>query len=151
VRFDEIPSAVAEGKVAAGVLIHEGQLTYVGAGLEKVLDLGAWWGKETGLPVPLGGNAVRRDLAPELVAQIARVLERSIRFALDHRSEALDYALQFGRGMSRELGDKFVGMYVNRWTLDAGPDGRRAIQLLLDRAFDARLIPARVRVELLPA
>jgi len=150
VRFDEIPAAVAEGKVAAGVLIHEGQLTFAGAGLEKVLDLGAWWAKETSLPVPLGGNAVRRELAPEHVAQIARVLERSIRYALDHRSEALDYALQFGRGMSRELGDKFVGMYVNRWTLEAGPDGRRALQLLLDRAFDARLIPARMPVELVP-
>jgi 1,4-dihydroxy-6-naphthoate synthase len=151
VRFDEIPAAVAAGKVQAGVLIHEGQLTFAGAGLEKVLDLGSWWGKETGLPVPLGGNAVRRDLAPELIARIARVLERSIRFALDHRAEALDYALQFGRGMSRELGDKFVGMYVNRWTLEAGADGRRALQLLLDRAAHARLIPARVPVELLPA
>ena len=150
VRFDEIPSAVAEGKVEAGVLIHEGQLTYAGAGLEKVLDLGAWWAKETGLPVPLGGNAVRCDLAPERVAQIARVLERSIRYALDHRAEALEYAMQFGRGMTRELGDKFVGMYVNRWTLEAGADGRRALQLLLDRAADARLIPARMPVELVP-
>ncbi len=150
VRFDEIPAAVAAGKVEAGVLIHEGQLTFAGAGLEKVLDLGAWWGKDTGLPVPLGGNAVRRELAPELIGQVARVLERSIRFALDHRAEALDYALEFGRGMSRELGDRFVGMYVNRWTLDAGPDGRRALQLLLDRAADARLIPARVSVELVP-
>jgi len=151
VRFDEIPAAVAEGKIEAGVLIHEGQLTFAGAGLEKVLDLGAWWGKDTGLPVPLGGNAVRRDLAPELIAQIARVLERSIRFALDHRAEALDYALQFGRGMTRELGDKFVGMYVNRWTLEAGADGRRALQHLLDRAFEAQLIPAPVSVELVPA
>lgn len=150
VRFDEIPGAVAAGRAEAGVLIHEGQLTFAAAGLEKIADLGAWWGKETGLPVPLGGNAVRRDLKPELIARIARVLERSIRYALDHRAEALDYALQFGRGMSVELGDKFVGMYVNRWTLEAGEGGRRAIQLLLNRAFEARLIPARVAVELLP-
>jgi len=151
VRFDEIPAAVAAGKVEAGVLIHEGQLTFASSGLERIVDLGAWWGKETGLPVPLGGNAVRRDLEPELVARIARVLEQSIRYALDHRAEALDYALQFGRGLPAELGDKFVGMYVNRWTLEAGEDGRRAIQLLLDRAAAARLIPTRVSVELLPA
>src|SRR3990170_4834912 len=106
--------------------------------------------KETSLPVPLGGNAVRRELAPERVVQVARVLERSIRFALDHRAEALEYAMQFGRGMSRELGDKFVGMYVNRWTLEAGADGRRALQLLLDRAAAARLIPAPVPIELVP-
>jgi len=150
VRFDEIPAAVSGGKTDAGVLIHEGQLTYGETGLEKLMDLGEWWGKETGLPVPLGGNAVRRDLAPEMVARIAAVLERSIRFALDHRAEALDYALQFGRGMSKELGDRFVGMYVNALTLDAGDRGRRAIQLLFDRAFEAKLVPARVAVELAP-
>ena len=151
VRFDEIPAAVAQGQVDAGLLIHEGQLTFAGAGLEKVVDLGAWWSDETGLPVPLGGNAVRRDLAPELVACIAAVLERSIRYALEHRAEALEYALQFGRGLSPELGDKFVGMYVNQWTLDCGQRGRQAIQLLLDRAFEARLIPDRVPVELVPS
>ena len=100
--------------------------------------------------MPLGGNAVRRDLSADLVARIAAVLRRSIQYALDHRPQALAYALGFGRGLSPELADRFVGMYVNQWTLDAGPDGQRAIQLLLDRAFDARLIPARVPLELLP-
>ncbi|MFQ5724080.1 MAG: MqnA/MqnD/SBP family protein, partial [Terriglobia bacterium] len=144
-------AAVAEKRADAGVLIHEGQLTFAAAGLEKVFDLGAWWKAETGLPVPLGGNAVRRDLSTDLVARIATVLRRSIQYALDHRPEALAYALEFGRGLSRELGDRFVGMYVNRWTLDAGADGQRALQLLLDRAADARLIPTRVPIALVPA
>jgi 1,4-dihydroxy-6-naphthoate synthase len=151
VRFDEIPAAVARGQADAGLLIHEGQLSFGAAGLEKIMDLGEWWSRETGLPVPLGGNAVRRALGPELIARVAAVLERSIRYALDHRQEALPYALQFGRGVSAELGDRFVGMYVNQLTLDAGERGRRAIQLLLDRAFAACLIPARVAVELVPA
>ncbi|MFQ5778694.1 MAG: menaquinone biosynthesis family protein [Terriglobia bacterium] len=149
--FDQIPAAVAEKQVDAGVLIHEGQLTFAASGLEKVLDLGAWWKQQTGLPVPLGGDAVRRDLSADLVARIATVLRRSIQYALDHRPQALAYALGFGRGLSPELADRFVGMYVNRWTLDAGPDGLRALQLLLDRAADANLIPARVPVEFRPA
>ncbi len=147
-QFDRIAAAVAAGEAEAGLLIHEGQLTYVGAGLHKVVDLGEWWKQQTGLPVPLGGNAIRRELEPELVGRIAAVLERSIRYALDHRPEALAHALQYGRGLSTELGDKFVGMYVNRWTLDCGPDGRRSIQLLLDRAHQAQLIPAAVQVEM---
>ena len=147
-QFDRIPAAVAAGEAEAGLLIHEGQLTYAGAGLHKVVDLGEWWKQQTGLPVPLGGNAIRRDLEPELIGRIAAVLERSIRYALDHRPEALAHALQYGRGLSTELGDKFVGMYVNRWTLDAGNDGRRSIQLLLDRAHQAQLIPAAVQVEM---
>lgn len=147
-QFDRIPAAVAAGEAEAGLLIHEGQLTYAGAGLHKVVDLGEWWKQQTGLPVPLGGNAIRRDLEPELTQRIAAVLERSIRYALDHRPEALAHALQYGRGLSTELGDKFVGMYVNRWTLDCGPDGRRSIQLLLDRAHQAQLIPAAVQVEM---
>ncbi|HSC78551.1 MAG TPA: MqnA/MqnD/SBP family protein [Candidatus Acidoferrales bacterium] len=151
VRFDEIPAAVGDGKVDAGLLIHEGQLTYAASGLAPVVDLGRWWKDETGLPVPLGGLAVRRALDPKLIEQISAAVTQSIRFALDHRADALDYALQWGRGVTTSLGDKFVGMYVNHWTLDAGPDGQRSIQLLLDRAADRRLIPARVPVELLPA
>ena len=115
-QFDRIPAAVTAGEAEAGLLIHEGQLTYAGAGLHKVVDLGEWWKQQTGLPVPLGGNAIRRDLEPELTQRIAAVLERSIRYALDHRPEALAHALQYGRGRSTELGDKFVGMYVHRWT-----------------------------------
>ncbi|MFQ5777101.1 MAG: menaquinone biosynthesis family protein [Terriglobia bacterium] len=151
VPFDRIPEAVARGQADAGLLIHEGQLTYADAGLEKLIDLGAWWSEQTGLPVPLGGNALRRGLAPELVPRITAALKASIRYALEHRQEALAHALQYGRGLSAELGDRFVGMYVNDLTLDCGEEGRRAIQLLLDRAFEARLIPARVPVELLPA
>ncbi|MCH6552953.1 MAG: ABC transporter substrate-binding protein [Acidobacteria bacterium] len=147
-QFDRIPAAVAAGEAEAGLLIHEGQLTYAGAGLHKVVDLGEWWKQQTGLPVPLGGNAIRRDLEPELTQRIAAVLERSIRYALDHRPEALAHALQYGRGLSTELGDKFVGMYVNRWTLDCGPDGRRSIQLLLDRAHQAQLIPEPAKIEI---
>ena len=147
-QFDRIPAAVAAGEAEAGLLIHEGQLTYAGAGLHKVVDLGEWWKQQTGLPVPLGGNAIRRDLEPELTQRIAAVLERSIRYALDHRPEALAHALQYGRGLSTELGDKFVGMYVNRWTLDWGPDGRRSIQLLLDRAHQAQLIPEPAKIEI---
>ncbi len=148
-QFDRIPAAVAAGETEAGLLIHEGQLTYAGAGLHKVVDLGEWWKQQTGLPVPLGGNAIRRDLEPELVRRIASVLERSIRYALDHRPEAVAHALQYGRGLSPELGDKFVGMYVNRWTLDCGPDGRRSIQLLLDRAHQAQLIPEPAEIEII--
>lgn len=150
VRFDQIPAAVAQGRVDAGLLIHEGQLTFAHAGLAPLVDLGAWWQQQTGLPVPLGGLALRRSLAPELVPRIAAAVGASVRYALAHRGEALAYALQFGRGLSRELGDKFVGMYVNQWTLDCGEKGRQAIEELLDRAFAARLIPERVRVELVP-
>jgi 1,4-dihydroxy-6-naphthoate synthase len=151
VRFDQIPTVVARGQVDAGLLIHEGQLTYTRAGLTPVVDLGAWWQQETGLPVPLGGLAVRRELDADLVGQIAAAVEASIRYALDHRADALAHALQFGRGLSRSTGDKFVGMYVNQWTLDCGLRGRRAIQLLLDRAHQAQIIPARVPVDLQPA
>jgi 1,4-dihydroxy-6-naphthoate synthase len=151
VPFDRIPEAVADGRADAGVLIHEGQLTYGDEGLRAVVDLGLWWKKETDLPVPLGGLAVRRQLAPDLIAGIAAAVLASIRFAFDHREDALEYALQFGRGLSTQLGDRFVGMYVNDWTLNCGEAGRRAIQLLLDRAADAGVIPERVSVDLLPA
>jgi len=151
VSFDDIPEAVARGQAEAGLLIHEGQLTFADSGLHPVIDLGAWWQEQTGLPVPLGGLAVRRGLEAERVRAIAAAVEASIRFALDHRDDALAYALQFGRGMSTALGDRFVGMYVNQLTLDCGARGRKSIQLLLDRAFEARLIPERVAVELHPA
>ncbi|MCI0402774.1 MAG: ABC transporter substrate-binding protein [Acidobacteria bacterium] len=151
VAFEEIPAAVADGQVDAGLLIHEGQLTYASSGLEPILDLGRWWKEETGLPVPLGGLAIRRSLELDVVRTAYDAVGASIRYALDHRDEALDYALEFGRGVPRELGDRFVGMYVNQWTLDAGPDGLRSIQLLLDRARAAALVPNPVVVDLIPA
>ena len=150
VPFDKIPEAVLRGEADAGLLIHEGQLTFAGQGLRKIVDLGEWWKQQTGLPVPLGGNAVRRDLDPELIRRIYVVLKRSIEFALEQRQDALEYALEFGRGLDPKLGDQFVGMYVNRWTLDCGDDGLRSIRLLLDRAHEAGLIPSPVSVELAP-
>jgi 1,4-dihydroxy-6-naphthoate synthase len=149
VPFDQIPQAIASGQADAGLLIHEGQLTFGESGLRPVVDLGAWWQEEHGLPVPLGGLAVRRGIEPQQVRAIAAAVEASIRYALEHRAEALAYALAYGRGMSAALGDRFVGMYVNELTLDAGERGLRSIQLLLDRAFEARLIPERVVVQLL--
>ena len=144
IRFDEIIPAVITGKVDAGLVIHEGQLFYGREGLKKVLDLGEWWGGETGLPLPLGGNVVRRDLGPEQVGQIAALIRESIGYALDHREEALEYALEFGRGLTAEEGDEFVGMYVNDRTLDYGEEGRKAVQVFLDRGFEAGLVPQRV-------
>jgi 1,4-dihydroxy-6-naphthoate synthase len=147
VPFDEIIDAVKAGRVDAGLLIHEGQLTYGSEGLHKVIDLGEWWYEETGLQLPLGGNAIRRDLGPELTAKVSRLLRESIRYALEHREEALAYAMQFARDLPEELADRFVGMYVNEVTLDYGEDGRRAVQLLLDRAFERGIIPSKVDVE----
>ena len=145
--FDTIIDRVKAGDVDAGLLIHEGQLTYGSEGLHKVLDLGEWWFGETGLQLPLGGNAIRKDLGPELTAKVSRLLHDSIKYALENREEALAYAMQFARDLPTELADRFVGMYVNEVTLDYGEDGRRAVQLLLDRAFDAGLIPNRVEAE----
>lgn len=148
--FDAIPGLVAEGRYEAGVLIHEGQLTYAQAGLHRVVDLGAWWAKETdGLPLPLGGNAIRRDLGEEAMDKIARILESSIRYSLAHRDEALAHAMKYGRGLDTQLADRFVQMYVNDRTLDYGDDGRRSVQLFLDRAAEQGLIPKRVVVEFL--
>lgn len=141
--FDEILPAVARGEVAAGLLIHEGQLTYGDEGLHNILDLGAWWAGETdGLPLPLGGNAIRRDLGPEMMARVSHLLRESIRYALENRDEALDYAMEFARDMEtrRGLADRFVGMYVNMRTLDYGEDGRAAVQLFLDKGFEAGII-----------
>jgi len=147
VPFDEIMEAVRDGKVDAGLIIHEGQLTYEAEGFHKVLDLGEWWSADTGLQLPLGGNAIRKDLGPELTAQVSRLLHDSIQYALDNREEALAYSMQFARDLPVSLADQFVGMYVNDVTLDYGADGRRAVQLLLDRAFEKGLIPTKVVAE----
>jgi 1,4-dihydroxy-6-naphthoate synthase len=145
--FDRIEAAVAEGRADAGLLIHEGQLTFAEAGLTLWADLGAWWLGDTGLPLPLGGNVVRRDLGDALIARINRDLRASIRYALENRAPALAHAGRYSRGLSEDRTDRFVGMYVNEWTVDWGPRGRAAVQLLLDRGADAGVIPYRVRVE----
>jgi 1,4-dihydroxy-6-naphthoate synthase len=145
--FDRIEEAVHAGDIDVGLLIHEGQLTYADDGLQLWTDLGEWWMAETGLPLPLGGNVVRRDLGPEVIAQISRDLRASIVYGLEHRAPALAHARQFNRGISDERTDTFVGMYVNEWTVDYGPRGRQAVQLLLDRAHEAGMIERRVIVE----
>ena len=148
--FDRILPAVKEGEVPAGLIIHEGQLTYAREGLHLVVDTGVWWKERTGLPLPLGGNAIRKDLGPDLVAKTSRLLKASIEYGLAHREAALDYALQFGRGLSRLEADTFVGMYVNDWTRSYGPRGMEAVQRLLDEAFAAGLIPRAVTAEFAP-
>ncbi|MGH7525186.1 MAG: menaquinone biosynthesis family protein [Gemmatimonadales bacterium] len=145
--FDRIEEAVHQGEVDVGLLIHEGQLTYADSGLHLWADLGAWWQEDAGLPLPLGGNAVRRDLGPEVTAQIARDLRASIVYALEHRAPALAHAKQFNRGIGDARTDEFVGMYVNQWTVDYGPRGRQAVRRLLDRGYEAGVIGDRVRVE----
>jgi 1,4-dihydroxy-6-naphthoate synthase len=147
IPFDRIEDAVHRGEVDVGLLIHEGQLTYGDSGLHLWADLGAWWQEDTNLPLPLGGNVVRRDLGPAVIAQIARDLRASIVYALEHRAPALAHARQFNRGIGEERTDTFVGMYVNQWTVDYGPRGRRAVQALLDRGHEAGLIPERVAVD----
>jgi 1,4-dihydroxy-6-naphthoate synthase len=147
IPFDRIEEAVHRGNVDVGLLIHEGQLTYADSGLHLWADLGAWWLKDTGLPLPLGGNAVRRDLGEPVIRQIARDLRASIVYALEHRAPALAHASRFNRGIGAERTDTFVGMYVNQWTVDYGPRGRAAVQQLLDRGHAAGLIPERVKVE----
>jgi 1,4-dihydroxy-6-naphthoate synthase len=151
VPFDRILDEVRQGRADVGLLIHEGQLTFSGQGLERILDLGAWWKRETGLPLPLGGNAVRRDLGPDLMARLTRLVRDSVRYGLDHRSDALDYALGFARGMDRQVADRFVSMWVNDLTLDCGERGRSAVQTLLDRAWEARIVPAPVHAEFVAA
>ncbi len=145
--FDEILPAVAEGRVEAGLLIHEGQLYYGEKGLHKVVDLGEWWHEQTGLPLPLGGNVVRRDLGEAMVTRVARLIKESIRYALEHREEALEYALRYARDLEPALADRFVGMYVNDWTIDYGPKGREAVRTLLGRAAEAGLVPGPVDVQ----
>ena len=140
--FDRIQEAVRAGEYEAGLLIHEGQLTFAEEGFTEVVDLGRWWKEETGLPLPLGGNVVRRDLGPERIGRISRALSRSIEYGLAHRGAALDHAMRYARGLPREKADRFVDMYVNAWTQGYGDAGRRAVQLLLDRAHAAGLTPA---------
>ena len=143
VPFDQIIPAILAGKYEAGLIIHEGQLTYSRSGLHKVLDMGKWWRDLTGLPLPLGGNAIKRSLGPELMASVCVALRDSIQYALDNRAEALEYAMQFARDLDVQSADKFVGMYVNERTLDYGPDGREAVAKLLDMGFEKGIIPHR--------
>jgi 1,4-dihydroxy-6-naphthoate synthase len=148
VPFDEIQQAVLDGKAEAGLLIHEGQLTYQDEGLRKIVDLGEWWAQRTGgLPLPLGGNIIRRDLGPQMIAKVSKMLHDSIAYALSHRAEAVEYALQFGRGLDRAKTDRFVGMYVNDLTLAYGERGRLGLERLMNDAFEQGLIPQRVPVE----
>ncbi len=147
IPFDEIIPAVAAGKYDAGLIIHEGQLTFQNQGLHLVTDLGVWWQNRTGLPLPLGGNVVRKDLGAATMKEVSRLIRQSIQYALDHRREALEYALKYARDMDVSLADKFVGMYVNDWTLDYGERGRAAIRKLLGEAHRAGIIPNPVAVE----
>jgi 1,4-dihydroxy-6-naphthoate synthase len=147
IPFDEIIAKVADGTYAAGLIIHEGQLTFQNQGLHLVVDLGVWWQEKTGLPLPLGGNVVRKDLGAATMEEISRLLKLSIQYGLEHRREALDYALKYARDMDVNLADKFVGMYVNEWTLDYGERGRAAVRRLLDEAHAAKIIPAPVAIE----
>jgi 5,8-dihydroxy-2-naphthoate synthase len=147
VPFDEIIPSVLQGKYEAGLIIHEGQLTYDRSGLHRIVDLGKWWLQMTGLPLPLGGNAIRRSLGRELISSVSSALRDSIQYALDHREEALAYAMQFARDLDPQMADRFVGMYVNQRTLDYGPDGKEAIRRLLDMGHRAGIIPMEPRVE----
>ncbi len=141
VMFDQIPAAVKNGEVDAGLIIHEAQLTYKKAGLSLVVDLANWWREKTDLPLPLGGNVVRRDLGTKAMQEVAALLKASIQYSLDHRAEAVEYALEFGRDLDRDLTDRFVGMYVNDWTLDYGERGRAAVRRLLAEGHAAGLVP----------
>jgi 1,4-dihydroxy-6-naphthoate synthase len=147
IPFDEIIPAVEAGRFEAGLIIHEGQLTFQNNGLHLVVDLGVWWQERTGLPLPLGGNVVRKDLGKETMEEVSRLIKLSIEYGLKHRKEALGHALQYARDMGEDLADRFVGMYVNDWTLDYGPRGREAIRKLLDEGHKAGIIPAPVAVE----
>ena len=147
IPFDEIIPAVASGKYEAGLIIHEGQLTFQNQGLHLVVDLGVWWQEKTGLPLPLGGNVVRKDLGLPVMKEVSRLIKESIKYGLDHRREALNYALKYARDMDVDLADKFVGMYVNDWTLDYGERGRAAIRKLLSEGHAAGVIPNPVEIE----
>jgi 1,4-dihydroxy-6-naphthoate synthase len=147
VAFDHIIPEVLEGRHEAGLIIHEGQLTYSKSGLHRIVDLGRWWRKITGLPLPLGGNAIRRNLGPELMSRVSAALRASIQYSLDHREEALSYAMQFARDLDPQLADEFVGMYVNQRTMDYGLDGREAIRRLLDMGHSAGIIPHAAKLD----
>jgi 1,4-dihydroxy-6-naphthoate synthase len=151
VPFDRILDAVRSGAADVGLIIHEGQLTFAGFGLAKVLDLGAWWKQETGLPLPLGGNAVRRDLGPDMMKRLTRLVRDSVRYSLEHRAEALDYAMSFARGMQTGIADRFVGMWVNEMTVESGERGRLAVQTFLDRGHAAGILPERAVVDFVEA
>jgi 1,4-dihydroxy-6-naphthoate synthase len=146
VPFDQIIPSVLEGKYEAGLIIHEGQLTYDRSGLHRIVDLGNWWSQTTGLPLPLGGNAIRRSLGRELISSVSTALRGSIQYALEHRDEALAYAMQFARDLDPQLADRFVGMYVNERTLDYGEDGKEAIRRLLDMGYRAGIVSVEPRV-----
>lgn len=145
--FDQIIPAVLAGEYEAGLIIHEGQLTYARDGLKKILDLGIWWREQTGLPLPLGGNAIRRSLGPEVQHIVTEAVRESIQHALDHREEALEYAMQFARDLDTSLANRFVGMYVNERTLDYGKDGQIAIRRLLDMGYERGIIPLKAKVD----
>ena len=147
VLFDQILDAVLSGRVDAGLIIHEGQVTYQSQGLHKVVDLGEWWKGETGLPLPLGGNVIRKDLGPDLMRRVSRLLHESIRYGLAHRADALAHAMQYGRDLDASLADRFVGMYVNHWTLDYGEPGRQAVRLLLRRGHERGILPVPIEPE----
>ena len=147
--FDKIMDAVKNEVVEAGLLIHEGQLLFPQLGMHRVVDLGVWWHEQTGLPLPLGGNAVRRALGPALGLQIAKTIKDSVEYGLEHREEALNYAMQFARDMETDIADKFVGMYVNRWTLGYGERGKQAVRALIERGTAAGLLPGPPDVEFL--
>ncbi|MDP9268709.1 MAG: ABC transporter substrate-binding protein [Acidobacteriota bacterium] len=147
VPFDQIMAQVEAGKYEAGLIIHEGQIMYDRHGLHKIVDLGKWWRDKTGLPLPLGGNAIRRSLGAETIPRVAKALKDSIQYGLDHREEALEYAMQFARDLDRSLANRFVSMYVNERTVDYGEEGRRAIRLLLEEGHKAKIIPTKAKVE----
>lgn len=147
--FDKILDAVKDGAVDAGLIIHEGQLLYSQMGLHKVIDLGQWWAEQTGLPLPLGGNVIRRALGHETGVAVARAIQQSVQYGLDHREAALNYAMQFARDMDPDLADKFVGMYVNKWTLGYGERGKTAVRELISRGAAAGLVPADYKIEYL--
>src|SRR5438270_772842 len=147
VPFDQIIPQVLQGRYEAGLIIHEGQLTYSKSGLHRIVDFGKWWREETGLPLPLGGNAIKRDLGAEIMHEVSSALKHSIQYALDHREEALEYAMQFARDLDRQLASRFVSMYVNERTLDYGIEGRQANTRLLEMGYEHGIIPHRPRVE----
>jgi 1,4-dihydroxy-6-naphthoate synthase len=147
VPFDRILEEVREGNYDAGLLIHEGQLTYREMGLHKVMDLGVWWLEQTGLPLPLGGNVIKRDLGKPMMDRVAHDIRKSIQYGLDHRDEAMAYAIQFSRGLDKQRVDRFIGMYVNELTLDYGSEGKQAVERLLSEAYKKKVIPERVALE----
>lgn len=147
VPFDQIIPQIIEGRYEAGLIIHEGQLTYAKSGLQRIVDFGKWWREQTGLPLPLGGNAIKRELGTELMHEVSDALKESIQYALDHREEALEYAMQFARDLDRQLAGRFVSMYVNERTLDYGVEGRQAIARLLEMGYEQGIIPHKPKLD----